>query len=420
MIIKKQSHSVRTTMIDDQLIDSEHSVEIDVSKPQKRIDASARKINDYESNIIKTTKINLANIIPLHRINHKREGKELHFQPQRIDDNDDDRTAALTISSSSSYPREEERDDNNDVNTFKKQVSFDTEATMAMIIHHRDYTEKERAESWYSKIDFLRTFLEKKLTIGLMKEGDGKLKKRDRKKYCTRGLENQMPERAKMKANHKTEARLSVFAEQNLQLSRGIRDQEAIAKRYILTTKYCAVLARQMGIADEINLFNSEYMRKTITMTSPTASMNKHSSRQIMRCEKRSLQRSSTISLFPRSTRRIQEKKTTDGSTGTGSTSRREKRSLQHRSSIHFNSEYMKKAITMTPPTTAMNKHSSGHITRCERGSLQRSSTISLFPRSTRRVNEKKTVDVSTGSTSRKENRSLQHLSAIHFPLKWI
>jgi len=130
-----------------------------------------------------------------------------------------------------------------------KMVSFDTDASLAVTLHHTEYTKEERANTWYSKADLVRIKRKRLPTLKLLRAS--KIEK-DTKEHCIRGLECYIPARAVRKASNRIIAWGEVFHEQRLQSSKNAKDDEAIALAYQAKSITCQESARQVGILDEV------------------------------------------------------------------------------------------------------------------------------------------------------------------------
>jgi len=308
MIIQRQSqHNVNATQDGPIMM---HTIETGVFNPQKRLYLYP-KINAIN------------NFVPLYCRDCTIEGGEVDpYQQVEIE--------KKIYSEYSHFPRDRYEDDNK----FRRRVSFDTEVYMATIIHHRNYAGEEIERCWYSKAEVFRIRQENEATVNLMRRG--KLREDDndtsKQQHCARGLEHCMPQRAMIRRNHKRRAWWEVFHQQDLQYFQGFRDSEAIARRYILASQYCAFLAHTSGLMGASYIFNSGYLT---TKMATTSSRNHSPSIQAIKYEKRIVQRSSTTRYLPQRiiSGRIE---TTATENTTAAVATKKKRNLQHLSRIHY------------------------------------------------------------------------------------
>jgi len=165
-----------------------------------------------------------------------------------------------------------------------KQVCFDTEAYMTMVLHHSEFTWKERQSTWYSKADYTRMSKENKPTVQLMRNGrlvwDNDLTNNDNNDiyygddvHCTRGLEHRVSKRATERKRVRNEAWKSVFDEQSRQEDQGIQNIDDIAMQYKIACNICGFLAYNIGLTDEIHLWNSGYLSTTTPSSSSSRMM---------------------------------------------------------------------------------------------------------------------------------------------------
>mmetsp|Transcript_26113 Transcript_26113/g.39515 ORF Transcript_26113/g.39515 Transcript_26113/m.39515 type:complete len:195 (-) Transcript_26113:183-767(-) len=136
----------------------------------------------------------------------------------------------------------------------EKRVSFKTIVSFSETMHHKDYTDEERQNCWYSKSDMCKIREEYSRTVGLMRSG----RPFDPEQYCSRGLEKFLSKRKAMRKMCRSQAWTAVFREQSLQYYRGYCDVDLIAARYLPTSKFCSFEAYDAGLMDEIHVFNTE------------------------------------------------------------------------------------------------------------------------------------------------------------------
>mmetsp|Transcript_38006 Transcript_38006/g.43393 ORF Transcript_38006/g.43393 Transcript_38006/m.43393 type:complete len:261 (+) Transcript_38006:442-1224(+) len=156
----------------------------------------------------------------------------------------------------------------NHENEEQNRVSFDPEVVITRIIHHEDYTREEKMRYWYPKSEFAQ--MRKNFhQIGHLVIADELEQKEHRdNEHCLRGLENFIDKRALERKKIINKARKEVLREQATQRSlkerkRGRSKQklirsveEAIAGRYRLLSKYCALEAHNVGLTDEVAAFS--------------------------------------------------------------------------------------------------------------------------------------------------------------------
>jgi len=186
----------------------------------------------------------------------------------------------------------------------KKEISFSPEVIMTETLHHKNYTMEEKRRCWYNQEDFVEIKKEYKKTVVELtkkkksdvtpeerwynqedfvhikkeckqtveltkkKKSDG-IPKEQQEEYCFRGLENRMYARALARKKNQQKARRAVFKEQEKrrqhlenkekeQLMRDDAEEEAIATRYSVYSKHCALEAYNMGLMDEAEAFNGD------------------------------------------------------------------------------------------------------------------------------------------------------------------
>mmetsp|Transcript_3425 Transcript_3425/g.5107 ORF Transcript_3425/g.5107 Transcript_3425/m.5107 type:complete len:191 (-) Transcript_3425:306-878(-) len=140
----------------------------------------------------------------------------------------------------------------------QKRVSFDAIVVFTETIHYNEYTKKERLQSWYNRNDLRRIREEYISTIRLFSQA-GKMQPLDDEHHCVRGLEHHLSEKNKAtRKQSKSIARSSVLHEQSIQFYLGRRDANMIAARYLPISKYCSLEAYDLGLMDEIAVFNEQ------------------------------------------------------------------------------------------------------------------------------------------------------------------
>eukprot|EP00546_Thalassionema_frauenfeldii_P000715 CAMPEP_0178938772 /NCGR_PEP_ID=MMETSP0786-20121207/26515_1 /TAXON_ID=186022 /ORGANISM="Thalassionema frauenfeldii, Strain CCMP 1798" /LENGTH=239 /DNA_ID=CAMNT_0020617525 /DNA_START=6 /DNA_END=726 /DNA_ORIENTATION=+ len=139
----------------------------------------------------------------------------------------------------------------------RKVVSFFPEVIMTETLHHKNYSDTERAACWYSKEDFAEARREYTRTLKLKKEQKENEFRQD-EENCFRGLEFRILDRAIQRRNTRTDAWMAVFHEQAAQRHKGVRNEDVIAARYFLISRACAFEAYNTGIQDEIEAFRND------------------------------------------------------------------------------------------------------------------------------------------------------------------
>jgi len=145
------------------------------------------------------------------------------------------------------------------------KVSFCPEVIMTETLHHKNYSETERANCWNSKEDLAKTRQGYIRTLKWMKENEFRQDNSFDQEHCLRGLEFRILDRATQRKNTKTEAWLVVFQEQAAQRHQGVRNDDVIAARYFLISLPCAFEAYNIGLADEIEAFRDDASLKRMT-----------------------------------------------------------------------------------------------------------------------------------------------------------
>mmetsp|Transcript_18574 Transcript_18574/g.28082 ORF Transcript_18574/g.28082 Transcript_18574/m.28082 type:complete len:231 (-) Transcript_18574:279-971(-) len=134
-----------------------------------------------------------------------------------------------------------------------KHVSFCEEVVMSEILHHRNYTEDERAHYWYTASELMESNYSKEISVNLFKEG---ILKTDTKEFSLRGIEHRTIDTGKRRRRDKT--RLAVLKEQQYQRSQGFSNPEAVMACYVAANEPCRIKARRYGMMDEIAVFGVE------------------------------------------------------------------------------------------------------------------------------------------------------------------
>lgn len=147
----------------------------------------------------------------------------------------------------------------------RKAVSFFPEVIMTETLHHKNYSDTERAACWYSKKEFAEARREYTRTLIKLKKEQKENEFRQDEEHCFRGLEFRILDRAIQRRNTRTEAWMAVFDEQAAQRHQGVRNEDVIAARYFLISRACAFEAYNTGIQDEIEAFRNDDLLKQMS-----------------------------------------------------------------------------------------------------------------------------------------------------------
>jgi hypothetical protein len=130
-----------------------------------------------------------------------------------------------------------------------RTLSFRDQAEVKDTIHCSEYTEEEKAASWFNSDDYTRMRVERKTTVRLMERGDPLVN--DGRHYY-RGLEGKTREGSCRKQFNSIDASLAVLDEQNRLAQLGASAAaEVLSKIYISCTAHCIASAHERGLVDQ-------------------------------------------------------------------------------------------------------------------------------------------------------------------------
>jgi hypothetical protein len=132
-----------------------------------------------------------------------------------------------------------------------RTLSFKDHAEVRDTIHCSDYTEEEKAASWFNAGDYNQMRAERKTTVRLMERGDPFVS--DGRHYY-RGLEGKTREGSCRKQFNSIDASLAVLDEQNRLAELGVSAaaaSEALSKIYISCSTHCIASAHERGLVDQ-------------------------------------------------------------------------------------------------------------------------------------------------------------------------
>jgi hypothetical protein len=116
------------------------------------------------------------------------------------------------------------------------------------IIHINEYSQEEKAATWYTTGELLRIKFDVEFTLLLMDNGHSK---DISDLQCTRGLETFTTDCQTIRKKIRRQgARQAVMEEQAFQTDEGVSDPKVIADLYFVKSRPSRTLARVMGLAD--------------------------------------------------------------------------------------------------------------------------------------------------------------------------
>jgi hypothetical protein len=140
-----------------------------------------------------------------------------------------------------------------DATAVEKYVRFKKKDMLRNTLSIKDYTPDEVRATWYVSEDYKRISRRCQKEIRKMNKGDrGELK--DKKKYCSRGLEGHTNAGFAVKERNRIIAFNAVLKEQLAQWDEGVFDEDAIAEIYIRASSSCQMWANHVGQRDQKRL----------------------------------------------------------------------------------------------------------------------------------------------------------------------
>ena len=135
------------------------------------------------------------------------------------------------------------------ITTKPNSVTFAPNATMYWVLHINDYTEKERASTWYSDSELRR--IKRRLIRSISRLNqvrDAGSSSDEDCRCCSHGLESFTMKGLARKEQYRTSAYTAVMEEQDKQLACGCYDVKAIASAYQKQSYESQLVARARGI----------------------------------------------------------------------------------------------------------------------------------------------------------------------------
>jgi hypothetical protein len=135
----------------------------------------------------------------------------------------------------------------------RKRVRFVSTASFVETLHINNYTTEEFRNTWYSRDEYSRISKELKESLALQESGPCSEDTVGNDNFCLRGLEAKTEIGFLRRKRNKRNGMQAVLVEQENQLKDNLYDTKAIAMAYHFMTKHCVTLARELGIADELD-----------------------------------------------------------------------------------------------------------------------------------------------------------------------
>ena len=129
-----------------------------------------------------------------------------------------------------------------------KEVSFDPYIRIRLVAHHREISDEQQKQLWYTTTDFEKIRHEIRLTLRLAKAGVLAIDKCD--DLSLRGLENTTQSGYTHCKTNRLMATEAVLYEQERQEFDGIHSPERMAKVYFDAASHCRRAARCVGMRD--------------------------------------------------------------------------------------------------------------------------------------------------------------------------
>jgi hypothetical protein len=128
------------------------------------------------------------------------------------------------------------------------RIRFSEDIDLRHTLSCRDYTTEEIQACWYTAEENQRIHRNCCKVIRKMMDEGSELK--DKKKYCSRGLEQHTNVGAAIKMENRLLALNAVLEEQMNQWEEAIFDEDAIAKIYYRASSSCQMRANNVGLRD--------------------------------------------------------------------------------------------------------------------------------------------------------------------------
>jgi len=110
-------------------------------------------------------------------------------------------------------------------------------------LHRADYTEEERAATWYNMLELKSIKIERRQIVRQMENGENV--------DCSRGLESKTRQGCRMRQRAIIQAISAVLDEQEEQIIRCSSDPEALAQVYSMYTQDSQKLAVERALQDQ-------------------------------------------------------------------------------------------------------------------------------------------------------------------------
>ncbi len=133
----------------------------------------------------------------------------------------------------------------------KTVVTFDNQVVVRLIRGHKELSEQEKDEMWYSSIDLQKIRGETRTTLCLMNTKT-EIPSNFEERFCTRGLEGRTRKAIKSRSRIRDDVWTAVFEEQSVQRAESSIDPLAIAKVAILASRPAKQTARKTALRDEV------------------------------------------------------------------------------------------------------------------------------------------------------------------------
>lgn len=135
-------------------------------------------------------------------------------------------------------------------------VHFCEQALVYLIPSANEYTEKERCNIWFQRVEFDQIKANNKILLAMMEHGGYS----EDDIYCFRGLEIKTTEGYRRRQRLRSGAAYELFSEQDRQWNTGTHhlDSELIREVYEKCTAECQILAHQIGLQDALLMLRDD------------------------------------------------------------------------------------------------------------------------------------------------------------------
>mmetsp|Transcript_9893 Transcript_9893/g.15857 ORF Transcript_9893/g.15857 Transcript_9893/m.15857 type:complete len:197 (-) Transcript_9893:286-876(-) len=133
----------------------------------------------------------------------------------------------------------------------RRSVTFSMESnTEIAYLHRNDYSSRERLDSWFTNDEFDQMKRDRQMIIKRTEKPNGQEDEENTLEFCMRGLEWKTKEGRRNRYLEWESVVISVLDEQDLQMQKGIVEEDVIAYLCEMNTRQSITKAHQRGLRD--------------------------------------------------------------------------------------------------------------------------------------------------------------------------